>query len=169
MKILDLCRREVVTIDASAPLQRAAALMAGQHVGALAVVKGDGDQELVGIVTDRDLALDGLGRAGDPRDLQVGHIAKSPAVVLRPQASLADAATLMKQEGVRRLLVVDEESVVRGLVSFDDIAGELSAELESLVGALGEGVRRQESQRHVVPPVEAVRITFPGFGPLAMQ
>jgi len=116
MKIQNLCHRQVITVEAEAPLQRAAALMAGQHVGALAVVQGDGEMELVGVTTDRDLALGGLGRPGDPRALRVRDLATAPAVVVRPEASLREAAATMAREGVRRLLVVDDQSVVQGIV-----------------------------------------------------
>ena len=62
--VASLCQREVVGIDAEASLRQAATLMSEEHVGALVVMTRDQPPQVVGLVTDRDLAIDGLGRWG---------------------------------------------------------------------------------------------------------
>jgi CBS domain-containing protein len=62
MKLADLCTREVVGIDANASVRQAATLMCDEHVGALVVMTADDPPQVVGVVTDRDLALEVLGR-----------------------------------------------------------------------------------------------------------
>ena len=77
MNISKLFRRELVTIEEGASLHEAASLMCDQHVGALVVVSGDASDQVVGLVSDRDLAIVGLGRSGDPRELKVGSLVRS--------------------------------------------------------------------------------------------
>lgn len=150
MSISDICRREVVTIEAGASLKDAAIRMCDEHVGALVVVDGEGDGSTVtGIVTDRDLALEGLGRSGDPRELRVGHIACKDVLGVPANCSVHDAAREMQAHGVRRLLVVDGSQEVVGFVSADDLAAAISDELASLARALRKGIDRERTQRGV--------------------
>ena len=62
MDLTTICTREVVGIDAQSSLRDAAALMCSEHVGALVVVTCDEPPQVVGVVTDRDLTLEVLGR-----------------------------------------------------------------------------------------------------------
>lgn len=168
MDLASLCNREVVGIDAGASLRDAAALMCEEHVGALVVMTGDDPPKVVGLVTDRDLALDVLGRAGNPADLKVGHLAKSPPVAVPGSASVREAIESMERAAVRRLLVVDPDGGVIGLVSSDDLLWAVSEELETLARALRINIEREKSQRKVAsrPPVRPV---FPAFGSLAVE
>ena len=169
MELSTLCKREVVGIAAGASLRQAAGLMSEEHVGALVVMTGDEPPQVVGIVTDRDLALDGLGRGGNAADLQVGHLAKAPPLAMPASASVAEAAAAMEKAGVRRLLVVDPDGGVVGLVSTDDLLCAVSEELESLTRALRQNIEREKAQRKVVGTPAPVRAVFPSFGTAAVQ
>ena len=169
MNIASFCKREVVGIDAESTLRQAAILMAEEHVGSLVVVTGSEPPQVVGIVTDRDLAIDGLGRHGNPADLKVGHLAKSPPLAVEGSASVAEAVAAMEKGGVRRLLVVDPDGGVIGLIAADDLLGALSEELGGLARALRANIRNEEAQRTVVPVSAAARPVFPAFGTAAVQ
>src|SRR5574340_1419724 len=99
MDLGTLCNREVVGIDAQATLRDAATLMCEEHVGALVVTTGDDPPKVVGLVTDRDLALDVLGRPGNPADLKIGHLAKSPPMAVPSTASVQEAVECMERGG----------------------------------------------------------------------
>ena len=74
MSIAQICRHEIVTIDVAASLRDAATLMRSRHVGALVVTVVNGeDEHAVGMVTDRDLAIEILARGLDPGDVKVGQ------------------------------------------------------------------------------------------------
>lgn len=169
MNISSLCRREVVGIPAEASLQEAAAVMAEEHVGALVVVTGTEPPQVVGILTDRDMALDVLGRTGSPADLLAGHVAKAPPVAVLATASLQEAVGAMEKAGVRRLLVVEEDGGVVGIVSAEDLMAAISEELAGLVRALRSGIDREKDERKVAVGTAVRRPVFPGFGSLAMQ
>lgn len=164
-----LCTREVVGIDAGASLREAASLMCDEHVGALVVMTGDDPGQVVGIVTDRDLALEVLGRPGQPSDLKIGNLAKSPPLAVASNASVREAVQAMAQAGVRRLLVVDEDGGVVGLVSSDDLLCAVSEELEGLARALRSNIQHEKSERKVVTVAAGRRAVFPSFGTAASQ
>lgn len=168
MNISSLCSREVVGIHAGASLQEAAALMGEEHIGSLVVVTQDEPPKVVGILTDRDLALDVIGKGGAGKELCVGDIAKAPPMAVSSAASLQEAVAAMEQGGVRRLLVVDEDGGVMGLVAAEDLMAAISEELAGLVRALRKGIERERSERKVVSKPAALRPTFPVFG-TAMQ
>lgn len=170
MDLASLCTREVVGIDAQASLRQAAALMCEEHVGALVVMTGSEPAQVVGLVTDRDLAIDGLGRPGDPGELKVGHLAKSPPLAVPGTASVAEAIAAMDKAGVRRLLVVDPDGGVVGIVSSDDLLRAVAEQLGTLARALGGNIEREKSSRSVMHAGAAARpVFFPAFGAVASQ
>lgn len=169
MDLTTLCTREVVGIDAQSSLQDAAVLMCEEHVGALVVTTGAEPTKVVGIVTDRDLTLEMLGRGDKGDDLRIGHLAKSPPIAVPADATIREAVMAMEEAGVRRLLVVEEDGGVVGLVSADDLLEALSEEFEGLVRALRKGIAREKAQRSVVSVPQRTRPVFRAFGTAAME
>ena len=167
--IASLCEREVVGIPARASVREAAALMCEEHVGSLVVVNGDQPPGVVWILTDRDLALDVLGRDQPATPLHAGDLAKTPPVAVQASASLGEAVAAMEKAGVRRLLVVEEDGAVVGLVAAEDLMAAISQELAGLARALRGGIQREKGQRKVFSRPAGVRPVFPAFGTAAMQ
>jgi CBS domain-containing protein len=106
------------SIPADATAVEAARTMASEDVGSLPVVEGD---ELVGMVTDRDLVLQVLAKGGDPEAVRVANICSTNPVVASPDEPLDDALWRMAKERVRRLPVVSEGRVV-GILAQADVA-----------------------------------------------
>lgn len=75
----------------------------------------------------------------------------------------------MEQGGVRRLLVVDDDGGVVGLISSDDLLEALSQEFESLARALRKGIEHEKSERAVISAPVRTRIVYPAFGSVAVQ
>lgn len=169
MDLKSLCTREVVGIDAQSSLQEAAVLMCDEHVGALVVVTGGEPPQVVGLVTDRDLALEVLGRGQDADDIRIGHLAKSPPKAVRASFTVREAIMAMEEGAVRRLLVVDDDGGVIGLLSSDDLLEALSNEFGTLVRALRKGIERETSERSVVSVPTRTRPVFPAFGTTALE
>lgn len=169
MNIASLCTRDVVGIRADAPLHEAATRMCEEHVGALVVVTSSEPPQVVGMLTDRDLVLDVLGRVDAPRDLRAGDLAKSPPLAVPGSASLQEAVVAMEKAGVRRLLVVEEDGGVIGIVSADDIVATIADELAALSRALRRNIEREKGERKVASVAASVRPVFPTFGTVALQ
>lgn len=151
MNIASLCKRPIVSIDAGASLRRAAALMREQHVGALVVTSQRGEQPVaVGIVTDRDLAVEVLARNLAAQDVQVAALASRKLAAVRGDAGIAEAVAVMGDAGVRRLLVTDADGRLTGFVSADDLLEALARDLAGLAHALRAGIAREGAERAAV-------------------
>ena len=106
------------TVETRTDSREAARLMKSEDVGSIPIVEGD---RLVGIVTDRDIALRIVGEGKD-LDTPVGEIASRDLVTIDPQQSLEEAARLMGQHQLRRLPVVEEDGRLVGILAQADIA-----------------------------------------------
>jgi CBS domain-containing protein len=95
-----------------------ARLMRDHRVGSVVIV--DAADSPVGMVTDRDLAVRIFAQGVDP-EAEVGEHATRPLICGQPDMELDEAAARMVQHRVRRLPVVEGESLV-GIVTLDDIA-----------------------------------------------
>ena len=106
------------TVEASENVVEAARLMASQDVGSLPVVD---DGQLVGMVTDRDLALQVLAKDLDPHKTVVASVCSENPVVVGPEDSLDEALQRMAREQVRRLPVVQDRRLV-GILAQADVS-----------------------------------------------
>ncbi|AOZ04370.1 signal transduction protein (plasmid) [Cupriavidus sp. USMAHM13] len=145
MKVQDLCARQTVHIPFSCTLQEAAIQMRDRHVGALVVTeRAEGGARAVGMVTDRDIVLDGTATGADPCQATVGDVMTRGLVTIGREAGLDDAMQAMLSHGVRRLAVVDGEAVV-GVLSMDDMVASIAAELGMLSSLLRDGQEHERS------------------------
>ena len=101
-------------------IREAAQLMEQEDVGSLPVV--DEGVRLVGIVTDRDVAVRVVGRGLNPDKTRVGEVASSDLVALTPEHDLDEALALMAREQVRRLPIVVRENELVGMLAQADVA-----------------------------------------------
>jgi CBS domain-containing protein len=123
--------REVVTLEAGAPIRDAARLMADRKIGSVGV-REDGD--IVGLVTERDLVVSVLARAGNAN--QPLREAMRPDVPrVSPEATEVDCAALMRDHATRHLLVEEKGRVV-GVVSMRDIIALMLDEKQFLIEQL---------------------------------
>lgn len=106
-------------INASATVHDAVGLMNEHKVGALIVVNGQGD--LAGIFTERDVLRRVLGENRDPSATGVGDVMTSEVVCCEPEMDLEDVRLLMKQRRIRHLPVVHNGGALAGMVSIGDV------------------------------------------------
>lgn len=105
-----------ITPDTTA--REAAQTLKTENIGSLPIVE---DGRLVGVITDRDLALRVIAEGRDA-NTPVGEIASKDLVTIDPQQSLEEAARLMAERQVRRLPVVEEDGRLAGVLAQADIA-----------------------------------------------
>jgi len=106
------------TVAAEESAVEAARLMAAQDVGSLPVLDGN---DLVGIVTDRDLVLHVLAKDVDPHKVTVSSICSENPIVVGPEDSLDEALQHMAKKQIRRLPVVDDGRLV-GILAQADVS-----------------------------------------------
>jgi len=143
--------REVMTKDPaccvpSETVVRAAQLMKGEDVGPVLVVEDKSSRRLVGIVTDRDLALKVVAAGKDPNSVRVKEVMTTDPVTVRPDDNIKKAMERMKDNQVRRIPVVDKDECVLGIISQADIAREVGDEE---VGEVVEDVSRSSKKANV--------------------
>jgi uncharacterized protein (DUF2267 family)/CBS domain containing-hemolysin-like protein len=126
---LDRFRRSrMVILNRTSTAYQAARAMAENHIGAVLVSQPSG---VMGIITDRDLALAVLGGGLDPKSTPLSEVMSEEAITCDVSAELDDVIRLMRENGIRRLPVV-EKGVPVGLVTFDDLVVDASVSLEAL-------------------------------------
>lgn len=158
MNVGEICTREVVMADRGSTLQQAATLMREQHVGSLLVTGSSGEgMQVVGIVTDRDVVIEAVARGLDVTQTEVGRLAEGKLAVVPANASVDAAISMMKERGVRRLLVSAEAGQLYGIVSLDDLLAALSHQMAQLAGALRKGIERESAERDKLPAAPQVR------------
>ena len=115
----DVMIDDVLTIDASEPLWKAAQMMRDGNVGVLPVVE---EGKLRGIVTDRDLVIRGLAAGTEPSGMRVGDCATWDIVCARADSPVEEAMEVMAECQVGRLPVVDIDNHVIGIVTLSSLA-----------------------------------------------
>ena len=165
MNVADICTREIVMAERQASLKEAATLMREQHVGTLLVVdRADGAMQAVGIVSDRDFVIEAMARGLDAAQTTVGRLAEGKLAVVPSGASLDEAIAAMKERGVRRLLVANEQGELFGIVSLDDVLDALAHEMSELAHAVRGGLEREAAERAPLPPAQAGTVRIPIYG-----
>ncbi len=118
MQIHEIMTTAVITAPPDTPAHAVAALMRDHNVGSVVLVDQTGRP--VGMVTDRDLAVDVLAESGDP-ETPAESCATTPVVTGEYGMELEEAAALMVGHRIRRLPVMDGDALA-GIVTLDDIA-----------------------------------------------
>ena len=132
MPVKDLIQRKVVTIEPEDPVMLAAQRMKDKMVGSLVVLDGD---KPAGIITDRDIAIRVVGAGKDPTT-PVREVMTRDPITIRDDASFFDLTKAFREAGVRRLIVVDKDGKLVGLISIDDILELLTTEFANLIVAI---------------------------------
>lgn len=101
---------------------RAAEIMKTEDVGAVPVVDDESSRKLVGIVTDRDIAIQIVADGKDVHSTRTEDIMSRNVVTCRPDEDVKNAMDRMAQHQVRRIPVVDGKGKIVGIIAQADIA-----------------------------------------------
>ncbi len=104
---------------------KAAQLMKRENVGAIPVIENQQTQKLVGIVTDRDLALKIVAAGRDAKSTQVGAVMTRKVVTCHPEDDLQKALDAMSEHQLRRIPIVDKDNKILGIIAQADVATRL--------------------------------------------
>lgn len=126
MKARDIMTENPACITPETTARQAARLMEDHDVGSLPVVESDGNRRLLGVVTDRDLALRVLGRGESP-EVHVREVMSGNVHCCRAEDSLDDVESAMASHQVRRIPIVDGNNCIVGMVAQADLARERKA------------------------------------------
>lgn len=124
-KISQIMTKNLKTTRPTANLQEVGQLMARSDVGMVPVVSSDG--KLAGTVTDRDIVVRSVAEGRSPSESLVAEAMTTGAVTCREDDTMDAAARCMQKNQLRRVLVVDENDRLTGVVSLADLARESDA------------------------------------------
>jgi CBS domain-containing protein len=133
MLVRECLRTAPVTVPPGCTLEEAGRLLGSHRVGSLLVVDGD---RLVGIVTDRDITVRGVGE-GLPATTLVEAVMTADPVVIQGSADVFDAFDMFKTASARRLPVL-EDTDLAGIISVDDLLLSLVAEFGAVMSPVAQ-------------------------------
>ena len=130
MQVKDVMNPNVEFVDPDMCLTDIATKMRDLDLGALPVEEGD---DLIGMITDRDIAIRVVADGNDPKTTRVSEIMSKDVTWCTDDQDVEDAAHLMESKKVRRLPVLDEDKKLVGILSLSDISRKASHELSGEV------------------------------------
>lgn len=119
MKVKQVMHKGVEWVSPSTPVTTLAKKMLNLDVGAIPVGEND---RLIGMVTDRDIALRALANGKDPSKLTAKDVMTKGIIWCRDSDDVNEAARTMESKKVRRLPVIDENKRMVGILSLGDIS-----------------------------------------------
>ena len=134
-KISEVMSTDVHVISPDATIEEAAQEMRDGDFGLLPVAE-DEDEQLLGVITDRDIAVRAVAEGKDP-DTPVEEVMSEGVIWVEEDDSIEDAAQIMSDHQIRRLPVVDADKRLVGVVSLGDFAVD-SADIGPVAEALSD-------------------------------
>ncbi|GAA2216764.1 CBS domain-containing protein [Micromonospora olivasterospora] len=124
-RVSDVMTKQVVYLPAETTLDEAARVMRESDIGDVVVTDG---ASLAGMLTDRDIVVRAVAERSDPAVTTIGSIVTREVVMIEQHSTAGEAAALMRERGIRRVLVCDAERKLVGIVSLGDLAMRLDPE-----------------------------------------
>ncbi len=118
MKVRDIMTKDIASLRSDDSLEHAAQLMKQYNCGSLPVCTQD---KLIGIITDRDITVRSVATGEDVSHKRVGDVMTNDVVFANPETDVNDAAKIMSDRQIRRLPVVENNSLI-GIVALGDIS-----------------------------------------------
>src|SRR5262245_6721676 len=143
MHVKEVMTRGAECVRPGTSLQEAARKMRDLDVGPLPIC-GD-DDRLKGMITDRDITVRAVAEGHDPKTTRVQDVMTPDVIYCFEDQDVAEASRLMKEKQVRRLVVLNRDKRLVGIVSLGDLA--VDAGDEKLAGRTLEAVSEPAQPR----------------------
>lgn len=134
----DICSRIVTIAYPSMALDEAARLMRERSVGCLVVVQEESPEEsiVVGVLTDRDIAMGVVAADRDPHGMRVGDAMTDKVVTAREDDTILDLLAMMRRSKIRRIPVTGPRNVLIGIVTLDDVLQAVAQQMQAVAAAV---------------------------------
>ena len=123
---------------------KVAQLMKRENIGPIPVIENEQTQKLVGIVTDRDLALKIVAEGRDAKSTKVEAVMTRKVVTCRAEDDLQKALDAMSEHQLRRIPVVDNDNKILGIISQADVATRVNQPEKT--AAMVKGISRSNAK-----------------------
>lgn len=145
LKVIDMAVHKVAVITPEKSIRKSARQMRVEHVGSLVVVDQDGKP--IGMLTDRDITIEGVARGVDVDQTTVRDLMTAPVVTATESEGMVTALARMREFGIRRLPIIDSEGKLVGVVTNSNLIKELSELLDGLVRNISSSKTREVALR----------------------
>lgn len=132
MAVIDIARTDVVTVNPEDTVADVIRQMHDDMVGSVVVVR---DESPIALVSDRDLAMAVLDESFDAENTAIETIVDEKTVTIDAEAGIYDLVELFSQRGIRRVPVVEDETLA-GIISLSDVVVLLGMELQHVATAI---------------------------------
>ncbi len=139
VKVRDAMKAPVVTVDRNAKIDKVAKLMEKHSIGSIVILNAK--KKPIGIITERDIVTRVFARGISPK-LKAADIMSAPLATISPDIGIDEAARRMNKLGVRRLAVMEGETLI-GIISSRDIVGVTPALIEIITEKAKLGMRME--------------------------
>lgn len=145
LKVIDMAVHKVAIITPEKSIRESTRQMRVEHVGSLVVVDQDGKP--IGMLTDRDITIEGVARGVDVDQTTVRDLMTAPVVTATESEGMVTALARMREFGIRRLPIIDSEGKLVGVVTNSNLIKELSELLDGLVRNISSSKTREVALR----------------------
>jgi len=121
-KCSELMTKNPVCCLPNSMVAEVAQLMKRENIGPIPVIENEQSRKLVGIVTDRDLALKIVAEGRDAKSTKVKAVMTRQVVTCRADDDVQKALDAMSEHQLRRIPVVDNENRILGIIAQADVA-----------------------------------------------
>jgi CBS domain-containing protein len=121
MKARDIMTKDPACVTADETAQRVAQLMADSDCGCIPVVDARDNDRVIGVVTDRDIAVRGVAQGRGP-NTPVRELMSTDVTSCPPDADLLEVERVMTERQIRRVVVADNDGRARGIIAQADLA-----------------------------------------------
>ena len=129
MSVNRIMVKDPITINPEASVRDAARIMRDKEIGSVIIVNG---KKPIGILTERDIVRRITAVGLNPEILTVEKVCSKPVVAVNQILQIDDAVDIMRDNKIRRLIVVDNDDEVVGIITSDDIGYNLRSMSETL-------------------------------------
>jgi CBS domain-containing protein len=143
MQVSEIMTANPACCTPDSSLQEAARMMLENDCGLIPVVENLSNKKPIGTVTDRDITVRAFTTGENPLEMKVSDVMTKGVAAVSPNANLRECADVMEDHKIRRVLVLDKNGAVCGIVAQADLAEH--APNEELVGRVVEEISEAEA------------------------
>jgi len=118
IRVGDCMKKSVITLNEGSTVMEAAKLMRDNKIGSVVIVRSDSP---IGIVTEGDITYNVVAEGKDPRETLIKEIMHSKLKVIGPNEKIERIAEILRDEGIKRLPVVNDKGKLVGIIGETDI------------------------------------------------
>jgi len=142
IRVGDCMVKKVIALKPENTVEEAAKLLKTNKIGCVILVK---DERPIGIVTEGDIIYKVVSEGKDPKKVKLRDVMSSPIKAIGPEENIEKVAEILRDEGIKRLPVINEKGKMIGLITETDLV-RLSPSLYDIIREKTDIERSEESE-----------------------